>query len=432
MTFPPIPETPNPNEKPQPNGDPYIPEGDFSNLPAFVEDTRIPEPPQYSHTTPIRRRRRPRSILQIPADDAERAELHENISRRAAPTFDFFLFSLLSGAIIGLGYLLNAQAVLIFGVLIAPLMAPWLGIGIAALTASNRFFTHALGGFFIGTFFVFLTGILAGFASRLFTPPSLTQAILHSRLWIPELILVVIAATLLVLTFSRTEDKLILPSIMLVYSLYLPAGAAGFGLGNGTPGIWPNALFIFGIHFALATIVGILAFYYMGFRPTPQKGYAFPVITVAFMVFLILGINGLAATILPAPAPVAQSTPSATDAPALATPIPASPTPQPSPTATLTATATLTPTPDYTETPTPVPTPVYGRINSPAGGAALRQTPGGSLVVNMLNDILVEIYPERIQHNGQTWAFVKATVSGREYEGWMVIDNIRIPTPAAP
>ncbi|NCP16027.1 hypothetical protein GW866_03155, partial [bacterium] len=86
----------------------------------LTEENPFPEEPtpEPIRLPPARRRRR--RYLVSPGDD-ERAALLENLARRAFPSFEFFLFSLLCGAVLGAGYILDSQSLLLLGVLIAPL-----------------------------------------------------------------------------------------------------------------------------------------------------------------------------------------------------------------------------------------------------------------------------------------------------------------------
>jgi hypothetical protein len=134
----------------------------------------FPLPTRLASDEPIRppasrRRRRPNRLMMRP-DINELGERLESMARRAAPTFDFFFFSILAGAILGLGYMLDSPAVLLFGILVAPILAPWVGVALGAATGETRFLGQVLGGFLTALIMVFLTGILAGLAIRIWMP----------------------------------------------------------------------------------------------------------------------------------------------------------------------------------------------------------------------------------------------------------------------
>src|SRR5204862_3316375 len=85
------------------------------------------------------RRRRVTRRQMIPTDAEGQAELIGALSKRAFPSVELFVFSLACGAIMGLGFMLDSQAVLLLGILLTPIMIPWVGFLLAILTGSSRF-----------------------------------------------------------------------------------------------------------------------------------------------------------------------------------------------------------------------------------------------------------------------------------------------------
>src|ERR1700690_1675737 len=232
------------------------------------ESSPAPEP-----VVPPRARRRRRGQLVVPRDAEGRAEILHALAHRAYPSYELFVFALLCGAILGLGYFFDSQALLIFGILLAPLLTPWIGLLLSALTGSTRFFFETLTALLISSALIFFSGLLAGFAVRAFLPRTLNEAFLHSHLWWLDLIVLAIAAIILTISFVRSEDKPYLPSVMLAYELFLPLSAGGFGLGSGVAGIWPNGALVFLVHFAWAGLFGILTLIALRFLPKSLNGF---------------------------------------------------------------------------------------------------------------------------------------------------------------
>jgi uncharacterized membrane protein len=406
-----------------------VPEFDFSALEASarinIEELGFAPLPEIER--PSTRRRRSRQPLVARLSDEEVPDRLESMAQRAVPTFDFFIFALIAGSLIGIGYLLNAPAILLLAVVLAPFPAPWLGISLAAATGESRFFGQTLGGFFTAILIVFITGLLAGLASRIFMPILLDQAYLHARLWWPDLLLVALGTIALVIIFVQKDDKPTLPGLILSYELLLPIGAAGFGLGNGTPGLWPQALAVFLVHLALSIVLGLAIFYYMGFRPIESIGYAWGAGVILISLMIVVGFAGLG-TLVPVPQRdpeptailvVPTSTPSLT--PVIEkenTPTPEPPTNTPQPTATLRSTAT----------PVLIPTAAYGRIQF---GATIRTTPAGSGITTIMDGYVVEILPDEpvTLEDGSTWIKVKVTTATRAIEGWVLQNLVVTPTP---
>ena len=214
----------------------------------------------------------------VPPGADERAALLSSLARRAFPSFEFFLFALFCGAVLGAAYLLDSPALLLLGILLAPLLTPWVGLTLAIQTGSWRFFFLTLGAVLFASLLVFSTGALAGLAGHLWLPLRLFHANIHSHLWWPDLFLVALGAILLTISFVRSEQKPILPSIMLAYGLFLPLSAGGVGLGIGSTPIWPDGVLVFIVHLALAVLVGDITLAALRFRPAKVFGYFLPIL----------------------------------------------------------------------------------------------------------------------------------------------------------
>ena len=407
---------------------------------AFPSPESIPPAP---HPMTRARRRRAQRML-YPADAEGQAAVLADLARRAYPSYDLFIYAILSGAILAAGYLLDSQAVLIFGVLAAPLLTPWVGLSLAAVTGSLRFFLQALAALLVSAIIVFLIGLAAGFAELPFGPRTHNEIYPHSILSWPNLAVLAIGALLLVVTFVRTEDKPYLPSVILAYAFYLPVSAAGFGLGANLEGVWPQAAQVALVHLTWATLFGILALASLRFRPRSFGGSIFSLLlTLALLAGLLTWTGwGRAALDLtrgtaPPPAPTSYFPP---PTPTLSGSPPSRPIPSPS--ATLprpSATASPSPTvegaaetPAETVTPsiTIEPTPIFARINSPEGGGAkVRKSPGGEYLLTLSNGFIVEILGETEEHMDTIWVKIAVKRNGERLEGWIIQSLLVTATP---
>lgn len=418
---------------------------------SIPDDPIVPLDPEPRSTRDLNagrgRRRRVTRRDMIPHDAVGQAAFIFDLSRRAYPSFEFFVFSLACGAILGLGYLLDSQAVLLLGILVAPLMTPWVGFLLAALTGSVRFLFETFMALVISAGIILLGGMLSGFAARLFMPMTLSNVFTHSRLWIPELIVLVIGAVTLVASFARSENKPFLPSVVIAYLFFLPASAAGFGIGSGLQGLWPQGALVAAVHFSLASVFGLLTLFALRLRPS--KGGI-------ILSLLVLGLLAAVQFMLMIPSGFGSSSnaeiPAATarPAPSLAAVIPTSSQP-PISTSTKAAARSATPNPTKTETASPVPVtisvtlpatetptitltlepnPNFGRVSaSEGGGANLRETPGGPLLRTLNNGTIVEISREFEIISGVTWLKVAVTLEGKRVEGWMLESTVAYATP---
>lgn len=358
----------------------------------------------------------------VPPGADERAALLASLARRAIPSFEFFLFAFFAGVILGAAYLLDSPALLLLGILIAPLLTPWAGMTLAIMTGSWGFFLLTLGGLGVASLLVFLTGALAGLAGHLWLPLPLFHANIHSHLWWPDLLLVALAAVLLIISFIRSEQKPILPSILLAYGLFLPASAGGVGFGIGATSIWPDGVLVFLVHLALAILVGCITLAVLRFKPSKAGGFLLPFLLGLLCLAALVYFTGLTKFIRDGIIATRRAAPTPT-----ATLVPPSRTP----------TLTLTPSPSSTLTPSSTPqpsatlepTPAYAVITSSSGGGALvRSEPGAGTVLTVLsNGIIVQELPEIQTVDGTNWV----RVVWNDINGW-VLTTVLTATTSTP
>jgi len=416
----------------------------------YTEPPSQPEPESDFLSARARRRRAQRRAY-FPSDEAGRAALYEHLARRAFPSYELFVFSLIAGVFLGLGYFLNAQALLIFGVLVAPVLTPWIGISLSVIAGSGRLFTQTITALFVSSLLIFGSGLLAGFASRVLpnSARTFTEAFIHSHLWAPDLFVLTVGAVIITISFVRSEERPYLPSALLAYELLLPLCAAGFGLGSGVSGMWPQGALVFAVHFAWATFFGIITLFFLRFFPISISGATFTGLTIVTILTSVTFLTGFDQWIkiwtgraTPAPATAIQASPTPTTPPPSITPSPhvaqstaliGVPTQTPSRTTTPTRQATVRPSQTSTNTVTAEPTPIIGLIKASEGGGALvREKPGGKVLAILPNGAVVIIIPNDIQEvNGVIWVHIIATVNDVRIEGWIIQSVLVTATPVA-
>jgi hypothetical protein len=420
-----IPEDPlQPENGKEPSSEETPPEEvEFPEEASLPEDfTPLIRPDDLSSPSRARRRRARRTLT--PPGDDERASMIEDLARRAFPSVEFFLLAFLCGLLMGAGYLLDSDALLLVGVLLAPLLTPWVGMTLAAATGGWRFFLQTLGSQLVAFLLAFLTSALVGLLNRVIDLSKFYRAADHSKLWWTDLLIVIAGAVLLELAFLRGERRPILPSILLAYGLFLPISAAGFGLGAGLPEFWPDSILIFLVHLALGTLTGIIVLTALHFKPAKASGYLLPVLLGLLCVAALAVFTGLAGWVINrVEPPTGNQTP---------TPLGlVSPTPGLPPSATPgvpSRTPTIPPSEKPSATPTETPAPSYAVIAATTGGGAnFRTEPGGGALINtLLNGIVVEVLPE-IQAVGTVeWVRIR-TLDG--VEGWVLQNVLTATTP---
>ncbi|HAX69953.1 MAG TPA: hypothetical protein DCY14_10120 [Anaerolineae bacterium] len=412
------------------------------------------EPPQPSHeeTTASQRLRRRRATRRssIPTDAEGQAALISSLARRAYPSIELFVFSLVCGVILGLGFLFDSQAVLFLGVLVAPLMTPWVGFLLAILTGSIRFLFETVMALLISLALVFVGGLLTGFGTLIMPQIARDNLYIHSHIWLPALIVLGIGAVTLVASFARSEEKPFLPSVIIAFAFFLPVNAVGFSISAGIRDVWLQGLLVFLTHFALASILGLIALFILRLKPS-LGGIIFSGLSLVLFAGILIVLMGSGspsqndAIASPTADPAPVTSPPLSLTPSLAATSTASPRPTATPTSRRTPTptsgtaspipltldVTLPPSETPTITLTIPPAPTYGRIAANEGGGAnLRDAPGGTYVMTLLNGTIVETFSEFSEVNGVTWVKVYITLNGQQIEGWLLESVIAYATPA--
>jgi hypothetical protein len=422
---PPKPIEPAPSEEEPAPGEP-IPSGETpSGEVVFPEEPDLPEdftPLDRTSRKARARRRRANRMLVMPDAD-ERAAILDGLARRAIPSFEFFVFALLCGAVLGAAYLMDSPAMLLLGILLAPLLTPWVGMVLAIQTGSWRFFFLTLGGVLEASLLVFLTGALAGWVGHIWLPLPLSQANIHSHLWWPELSLVALGAILLTISFIRSENRPVLPSIMVAYGLFMPLSAGGIGLGIGSSALWPDGALVFLVHLALAGLAGGITLAALRFKPLKAGGYLLPIFIWLIWLAALVSFTGLTRVIRNE---ILATRPTIAPIPTVVVFVPYD-TPTRTATATATATFTLTDTPRPTATPSP--TPAYAIIKAATGGGAyIRSVPaGGNALAVLLNGTLVQVMPDIQSAGGFSWVHIR----WNNMDGW-VMNNVLLATTETP
>lgn len=428
---------------------------------SFPEEPIQPVDPHPESRISARARRRRARRTFFPKDAEGRAAVVAALAKRAYPSYELFIYSLLCGAVLGVGYILDSYGVLVLGILFAPLMAPWVGFALSIISGMPRLFLQTLAGLLISALLVFGTSALAGLASQLILPYTFNAAFTLSRLWWPDLVVMALGAILLTISFARSESKPYLPSVLVAYELFMPLSASGFGVGNGIGDLWPHGMLVFVVHLAWATIFGLLTLAVLRFRPLSGWGYLFALGMLAIAIFTVFNLTapGSQSTVEPTPeatrpaatqasAQLPSQTASPASAPPSATPDLPRPTgtesPPEAPTATdetdeadgavtpvpLTLDITLPVTETRTSTPPPEPTPIYATIHAREGGGAfIRKEPGGSVLATLDNGSIVQVLPDTQELNGTLWIHAAVTRNDIRIEGWIIQNVLETATP---
>ncbi len=397
------------------------------------------EPFSEPDSPPPRLRHRRRFFPSL--DDSERSDVVENLAKRVSPSFDFFLFALLSGAVIGVAYLFDSPSLLIIGALLAPIMAPIIGLSLSTAIGSLRFFILSLAGTFVGSLLVFIVGVLAGIASFIWPEHAASRLAGFASITWDVLFVLSLGVFLTTLSLIKSEQKPVLPSAAIAYVIFATTGGIGFYLGSGNFNLALESSLTLAFYLLIVTMIGSIIFLLFGFRPRGIPGYGlfilFLAITGVFIYqFKPFGMDTGLSRLIVQPTqtlPVGLGMSDIPETPAqeilvTETPLPSS-TPSPSNTSKPSSTPTITLTASITPTPGPTPEWLHVDVDGQTG-ARLRENPGfASKVIRIIdNGVLVKLLPGIVEKDKLYWAHVE-TIDGTI--GWMVHTVLSTSTPSA-
>lgn len=394
---------------------------------SFPTSQSIP-PEDEDFLSPARQRRQRRRIPPAVSDSSGYAR---ELSRGVIPSVEFFLFSFLCGLVCGTAIYFDQPALYLLAALLAPFMAPVLGLGFASAVGSFTFFLQSLGGMIVGSSLVFAAGSLCGWISTFLKPSAYAQIAVHTRITAPEIILLAIGVILTsVLMVRSPRQRSLVASVAIAYTLYLPVCIAGYALTAGLPGVFETALKVFGSGLLWAVTLGMIVLWFHRLHPTRFFGILLTLALLAGSVALILDSAHIPVQLTPAgfsaaASPTPSLHPSATPTVTLIAPLNTN-TPVP-PAVVTNPTYTLPPSKTPTVTLTPSPTQLWAQINADRG-AIIRKEPdvNSQILAYEMNRSLVEVLGEPELHNGEYWIQVRSTTG---QIGWILRSLLMTATP---
>ena len=393
-------------------------------------------------------RRRRRHYGFIPTTKGDRAVFMAQLAERLVANADYYLFSFLCGLVLAAAILLDNPAIYILAALLAPFMAPVVGLGFAAVVGSFRFFLQSLGSLLIGCGLVFAAGAIGGWISKLIPNLVLTQAHYHVNFTLPDFILLTIGILLAIYLMVKVpKNRSLVASVALAYEIYIPIGLAGFGLTSGYNGLIPQGLEVVGLWLAWVILIGTVFLAFLKIRPATFFGYLLTAVILAAALYTLLTNSAFGKALqnqmrkTEATSSLAASNPTTTIAGASEPAQTPTFTPAPGTTPTsqtlsdATPTNTIAPTFTPTETITPAPTAYYAKVYSTTStGVWMRSAPSFSATGTMLSvGTLVEIVdPNPTLAEGIMWIQIRVKDAGPQYDkmGWIAQSLLETATPS--
>jgi uncharacterized hydrophobic protein (TIGR00271 family) len=222
----------------------------------------------------------------------ERTDVYKRIRRNARPKQEFFVLIFLASLIAAFGLLLNSGAVIIGAMLVAPLMSPIVGTGLALVMGDVRFLRMSLETVIKGVILAVLMGVIAGLL-RLDTP--LTAEIMgRTQPSLMDLGVALVSGLAGAYALSKSDASGALPGVAIAAALVPPLASSGIAFVTGNPREGWGAFLLFFTNFTAISFATALIFLILGFRPTVSQKDRQAVQARTFRIALVmLGVVGV-------------------------------------------------------------------------------------------------------------------------------------------
>jgi len=229
-----------------------------------------------------------------PIDDDEKRQVISDITHSATSSFDFFLLVVLSCSIATLGLITNSPAVIIGAMLVAPLMSPIIGIGLASILGAAGLARSSgialLGGAALA---ILLSCIMTLVNTRLpFVVLQELPAEVLARTHPSPIDLVIALAGGLAAAYALTRQNIsaALPGVAIATALMPPLCTVGIGIALLRWDVAGGATLLFITNAITIAFASALVFFLRGFTPeTHFVDHRFPrTLVISAVITLIL------------------------------------------------------------------------------------------------------------------------------------------------
>jgi uncharacterized hydrophobic protein (TIGR00271 family) len=232
-----------------------------------------------------------------------RAEVQVQLRDSCTPDFDFFLMVVLSAVIATLGLLTDSAAVIIGAMLVAPLMSPIIGIGLASLAGDARLFRDSSVALGRGAILAILMAVILAWSNRylpFITLQDLPAEVL-SRTRPSPIDLTIALAGGLAAAFALVMPSLsaALPGVAIATALMPPLCTIGIGIAMGRWDVAGGASLLFLTNAVTIAFAAMLVFFALGFAPRREAGRRVPralSISAVFTLILLVPLTLLSAS----------------------------------------------------------------------------------------------------------------------------------------
>ncbi len=202
---------------------------------------------------------------------AERKQVVDELSRASTSSFDFFLLVVLSCSIATMGLVTNSPAVIIGAMLVAPLMSPIIGLGLASITGNVRLAETAIAALLGGATLAILLSTFMTIVNRNLPFVVLqelpAEVLARTRPSPIDLVIALAGGLAAAYAMTRPNISAALPGVAIATALMPPLCTIGIGLALENWAVASGAALLFITNAITIAFAAAFVFFMRGFAP---------------------------------------------------------------------------------------------------------------------------------------------------------------------
>jgi len=206
-------------------------------------------------------------VKPLPPD--KRKDVIDEVTPSASPGFDFFLLVVLSCSIATLGLITDSPAVIIGAMLVAPLMSPIIGIGLASVTGNTTLLRNATSALLRGALLaVALATLMTVINNQLpfFSIQELPKEVLARTRPTPiDLVIALAGGVAAAYAMTQPNISAALPGVAIATALMPPLCTVGIGIALNRWDVAGGAALLFITNAVTIAFAAVLVFFLRGF-----------------------------------------------------------------------------------------------------------------------------------------------------------------------
>ena len=184
-----------------------------------------------------------------PITRERRADVRLGLRESSAPDFDYFVLVILSAIIATLGLLIDSAAIIIGAMLVAPLMSPIIGLGMASITGDDQLLKDSLSSVFRGAVVAvgisFLVALINRFLPFVILQPIPDEVISRTIPGPIDLGVALAGGAAAAYALAMPNISAALPGVAIATAIMPPLSAVGIGLALGRWDVAGGAFLLF-------------------------------------------------------------------------------------------------------------------------------------------------------------------------------------------